>query len=397
MKTIFGNILILLPFMFLSCTETGTKRGNGKFAVNLDTIPTIEELHLSSFIEKEECSIVLLDTVTDALMGEINKLNVYDNYIITLDRNVYKGILAFDKSGKFLRKIGQKGKGPGEYVSPSDFTCSLEDDEFFVLDSQLRKILIYRLSTGEFLRDIRIEPYALRIHYYEGNLYVDNPSYGQYKSSSEGLLARINIKTGKCEEYTISPDTFNAGYDGSLSNEGGPFLQSGTGQFNYSQVFANTILKKENSHLYPYLQFISKDWANTNDIAEINMKDFNAIRKLVAKKKYYCINCFMETEDVIFCRFRRGVQTPYFFYDRRNEKMYLAKDMKDDIHFSNASWPFARLFYGGYDDEGFCMYQSPEDAERVLAKECYNDPRFESLHQLGENFNGAVFFYKFKK
>ena len=195
----------------------------------------------------------------------------------------------------------------------------------------------------------------------------------------------------------ISPDTFNAGYDGSLGNEGGPFLQSGTEQFNYSQVFANAILKKEDSHLYPYLQFISKDWMNTEDIAEINMKDFSAIRKLISKNKYYDINCFMETEDVIFCRFRKGVQTPYFFYDRKNEKMYLAKDMKDDIHFSNASWPFARLFYGGYDDEGFCMYQSPQDAERVLAKECYNDPRFERLHQLGENFNGAVFFYKFKK
>ena len=395
MKKKYWRILPVLLLLLLSCTETGTEGKDSKFTVNLDSIPTIEEFHLSSFIKKEDCSIVLLDTATNALMGHIDKLKIYHNYIVTLDKNVARGIFIFNQNGCFLNKIGQKGQGPGEYVSPSDFTCSLKEDKIFVLDSRLRKILIYSLSTGEFLRDIRIEPYALRIHYYEGNLYVDNPSYGQY--SSEGLLARINIKTGECEEYMISPDTFNAGYDGSLGNEGGPFLQSGTEQFNYSQVFANAILKKEDSHLYPYLQFISKDWMNTEDIAEINMKDFSAIRKLISKNKYYDINCFMETEDVIFCRFRKGVQTPYFFYDRKNEKMYLAKDMKDDIHFSNASWPFARLFYGGYDDEGFCMYQSPQDAERVLAKECYNDPRFERLHQLGENFNGAVFFYKFKK
>lgn len=166
---------------------------------------------------------------------------------------------------------------------------------------------------------------------------------------------------------------------------------------NYSQVFANAVLKKENSDIYPYLQFISKDWTNAADLADIDMKDFSAMRKLVAKNKYYGINCFMETGEIIFCRFCKGGQTPYFFYDKKKDRMALVKDMKDDVHFNNVSWPFARLFYGGYNNEGFCMYQSPSEAERVLAKECYNDPRFNALHQLGDNFNGAVFFYKFKE
>ena len=396
MKKVFGGLLILILSVFFSCTETpSVKRTNSKFVVNLDTIPITEEFYLSSFIKKESDSIVLLDTVTDALMGEINKLSVYDDYIVTLDRNVYKGVLSFNRNGKFLRKIGQNGQGPGEYVSPTDFTCSIEEDKIFVLDSRLRKILTYRLSTGDFLKDIHIEPYALRVHYYKGNLYVDNPSYGQYKS--ENLLVRINIETGDCEEYMISPNIYNANYDGSLANEGGPFLQSTTGQFNYSQVFADVILRKEGLSFYPYLQFTSKNWMNANDLTDINMKDFSASRKLVAKNKYYGINCFMETEDIIFCRIRKGVQTPYFFYNKRKGEMVLAKEMKDDIHFNNASWLFARLFYGGYNEGGFCMYQSPESAERILAKECYKDPHFNALHKLGENFNGAVFFYKFKK
>ena len=228
-KTLLG-IFILCLFLSLSCTEaTKTVYTDSKLKVNLDTIPKEEELLLSSFVKREDCSIVLLDTVSDALMGEINKLSVCEDYIITLDRNVYKGVLTFDKDGRFLRKIGQKGQGPGEYVSPSDFAYSIDEDKIFVLDSQLRKIMIYRFSTGFFLKDIRIEPYALRVHYYKGNLYVVNPSYGQYKT--DNLLARVNTETGECEEYMINPKIFNAGYDGSLSNEGGSFLQSGTSQF----------------------------------------------------------------------------------------------------------------------------------------------------------------------
>ena len=80
-KTLLG-IFILCLFLSLSCTEaTKTVYTDSKLKVNLDTIPKEEELLLSSFVKREDCSIVLLDTVSDALMGEINKLSVCEgNY-----------------------------------------------------------------------------------------------------------------------------------------------------------------------------------------------------------------------------------------------------------------------------------------------------------------------------
>lgn len=395
-----GNWNLLAIFLFISLFSCeGIKREGmserTEIKINLDTIPIVDEIRLSSFLQKENCRVVLLDTVSDALMGDINKMGVYGDYIVTLDRTVSKQVFVFDKTGKFLRKIGQKGLGPMEYVSPSDFACSIEEDKIFVLDFRLRKILTYSLSTGKFLGDIKIKPFASRIHCYEKDLYVDNPSYGQYVT--DNLLVCLNAENGELKESFISPDTFNAGYDGMFCNEGGPFLQSGEGQFNYSQIFSNKVLKKRKLKMFPYLEFLSKDWILAKDLEDIDMNGFDATRKLLAKNKYYGINCLIETGDIVFCRIYKGMRTFYFFYDREKDGMFLTEKMKDDIHFDDVSWEFARLFYGGYDDDGFCMYQSPSEFERILAKECYDSPRFETLHQLGDNFNGAVFFYKFKE
>ncbi len=65
-------------------------------------------------------SIIRLETLDKALIGEVTKIILYDDRFYILDRTIGKSLFVFDKNGKFLSKT-KRGKGPGECLDPWDF------------------------------------------------------------------------------------------------------------------------------------------------------------------------------------------------------------------------------------------------------------------------------------
>jgi hypothetical protein len=51
-----------------------------------------------------------LETTPDAMLMDIRFLDISDDYILVSDRDK---CLLFDRSGRFISKIGSKGRGPG--------------------------------------------------------------------------------------------------------------------------------------------------------------------------------------------------------------------------------------------------------------------------------------------
>ncbi len=71
--------------------------------------------------------------------------------IYILDRKAVH-IKVFDRQGKFVRAIGKKGQGPGEFQRPSDFQVTPKE-EILVCDSTSRRVLLFKLD-GDFLREL---------------------------------------------------------------------------------------------------------------------------------------------------------------------------------------------------------------------------------------------------
>ena len=67
------------------------------------------------------------------------------------------GIVQFDRNGKFIRKIGSRGKGPGEYRYGMSFTVDDLTGNVYVLDRGIVKVYS---PSGIFLRDILLKEYA---------------------------------------------------------------------------------------------------------------------------------------------------------------------------------------------------------------------------------------------
>jgi hypothetical protein len=62
----------------------------------------------------------------------------------------------FDSAGRFIRNVGRKGKGPGEFTSPMS-AVPVGADGLFVLEAVPARLMRFRRSTGEFVGNVPIE------------------------------------------------------------------------------------------------------------------------------------------------------------------------------------------------------------------------------------------------
>jgi hypothetical protein len=154
-----------LPFLFIviiSCCKTredynikphleGRPVTQIKLYNNIRDYP-LEEISLSEFVDSVR--FIRLETKEECLIGSIASVHFTGEEMIVTDKTNRK-ILIFDNNGKYLRKIGNSGRGPGEYLSIIVSNYDKERQIISIYDIETRKLLLYRLN-GEFIRDIPI-------------------------------------------------------------------------------------------------------------------------------------------------------------------------------------------------------------------------------------------------
>ena len=149
---------IAMPFILFSC-QTNLKDETGKAVVVKIAQPTENEIKLS--LIADSLVYIPLETQNDLLIGQITKLSVSDNYLYVLDE-ITSNVFCFTHDGKFVRKIGNRGVGPGEYVEINDVTTYSQ--QVYLWDGNLRKIFIYDGESGELKQEVKTDYWAEYIH-----------------------------------------------------------------------------------------------------------------------------------------------------------------------------------------------------------------------------------------
>ena len=103
-------------------------------------------------------SVVLipLEATDQSLIGNIDKIICTDDRFYILDKRTSKNLFVFDHQGKFIRCIGQAGRGPGEYLEPSDFVVYPKENLIIVFDQFGRQLLYYG-TDGSFKQNVRLK------------------------------------------------------------------------------------------------------------------------------------------------------------------------------------------------------------------------------------------------
>ena len=318
----------LLLKSFIACciilsTLSCDSKGKTDFLTILADPDTDAPLALSEISEKIEA--IELEVTDESLIQKVSRILYSSDFIIVQE---WKSIMLFDKNGKFIRRIGSEGQGPGEYVSINSIAADFDSKKIFVFSVD-DKFLCYDFE-GNFVKQSPIGYYPRARNAYAN--YIDNKLLFFPESfivieendiKSRRSLFVINddlLKTDSILVRQIDLSQFEVGYQPAYEY----LTREGDNTYLYyniivpNHIVSDTLYQINNDHLTPYLNIHFKNRGlNSEEKKDVNI-------------------------DNIY-RSSRYVFTPYY-YNPRNQRYFFCHDMKtgesynmkdgftDDIH-----------------------------------------------------------------
>ena len=162
----------LLFLMICSCGQTGDNALNIIILDHFASSP--QKINIDEIAA--HIDYIQLETTPSSLIARIEKIQTKEDKIYILDA-MTRSILVFDISGKFIRRIATKGRGPGEYISITDF--ALCDSVILVRDGGQAKVILYD-SLGRLIAETyTISNYIDRVAFYKG-MAVGSANYPRF-------------------------------------------------------------------------------------------------------------------------------------------------------------------------------------------------------------------------
>ena len=216
MSKLIMLLVIIIIIIFSFCDNSKYKKLSQIQNNQLKTIKIplnyCDVLQTDSIFENIEA--ICLETKDECLISDPQKVIVFDNKKIFV-QDFDKNLLIFDINGKFISKVGKKGRGPGEYIQLAGFDIDSVGN-IYILD--YHKILTYN-SDGIFKfskvlnlssKEYKITDSFLPIKHKVMNgfnrfkkyndIYNIDPTFGNdtiYSITKKGLIARYYLDFGK--------------------------------------------------------------------------------------------------------------------------------------------------------------------------------------------------------
>lgn len=406
------KMLTLLMILMLGMLTTSNEEDNNTvtencYVMNLDSAEKLEKMTYSSLFSK--AGIIVLEDTDESLLGKVDKIEFLDNYLYVLEKR--RGLFLFDKQGKFVRKIGNKGNGPGEYVSPDDITVDKVNKKIYILDSNQR-VLKYS-STGAYENSFRLENDATRsnyIQYSENALYTNLYTFD--KSRSRFLLSKVNIANGKRTSFQLDASQYNKGWNELFSTDQHTFISVPAGNPKFMQIFMDTIFEITPKGIKPYIAFQSKSLVTKKDMeaqmAQYDMSNPRVISKicdgLAKAKKIYSIYDYWETDKYVHLNYQVGMYGYTALYNKNTNVTSVMTGFSDDLFYTDKAETKLVFKTATFDkDRIYCIGMNDGFTKDILLKNIEKggiSSRIEGadkLKTLTEDSNPIIIYYEFKK
>lgn len=135
--------MLLMVWLVAACSSTPSRSvadAGTTIAVNVDKT---EDFDFHDYFDTVR--YIPLETTDDALIGEVTKLYLTQENILVFDQKTMS-LFLFDARGRFVRKIGNKGEGPDEYMYINDVQLDAKHGLVYVHERIRNRIYIYDLS-----------------------------------------------------------------------------------------------------------------------------------------------------------------------------------------------------------------------------------------------------------
>lgn len=406
---IFPFILFVAYVLTTSCQSFQENRlqNAGWITVNMDSATT-EKLNYSTLFQSVQ--VIPLET-GKVLLTTIQKMIPMEEAFYLMDKRT-ESVYAFSTDGRFIRKFGNQGPGPGEYASCRDFTIDPANNKLYIYDASRRKILRYNLPTGTFEEGIALSgrQYYSHIHYQSGHLYAAQPCHNPDASSTFYLLHQIDPQTGKETGRMLDADLYNQGWQNEPIGQSNPPFFPMEGETWFCTGLMDTVMVLKDSTVNPVLAIHGKQVVRKEDIPEED-KHYSPVpttrsRRLVMQsmrlnqqQKFFGFSNFFIQGDNVWFECNGGPRLSVK-YDLKNRHTHIYNRQEDDIFLQkkvNRTLPH----YLCADSTGiyycYTTEQIPE-LKRLLEDGYLSDKvaNKKSISQLDSESNPVLLHYEFK-
>ena len=316
-KTFF---LLLLMTSLFACNSKKKKESNLPTLVISDWDRN-KDINISDICDT--LMYIPLETTDESLLKSVNWIKMSKTRIYVADNNI--GLKVFSLKGKFLFKIADKGKGPGEFGEFTSFDIN-EKDEILVNDNRNQKLIFYS-NNGAFLKEVRTGVINGDICWFDNKIIVKSMGDDDYN------LVVYNNKFELLNNYLPRKLDMLSVDHGGLQY----FFKNEDSEVYFTYILNyNVYTLKQNGEMEKHLKIDFKELNCPDDFCgEYDYKDRMAAyakHNEIWKSRYVrSITNFIETERIRFFMF--GVNSKPWFYieDMRTNKSQIGLFPYNDI------------------------------------------------------------------
>lgn len=328
MNTLVKKIIILSFSLFImSCGQPTQAESNKETQENSKDIKIIDlESNFKVTDEKMKLSdavcdveYIKLETTDESVLPSVSRLLITNKHIL-ISAWTFEYIYMFDRKGKFIRKIGKFGEGPGEFSVGICFTA--DDSIAYIRSNWAGKILKYRLNDNKYTGAVPVNAeFIEKIYYLSDNTISLHKEGGPIKN----MLTAIVLNTKGDTISYLSPNIDKEKYEKlSARSKGLPCWQTKE-QVNTYELNNDTIYSITKSGIKPrYILNLGK-YKMPEKLLYDNKNRFNE------EHKYFTIRAFTESNDFLYIYFNYQDKTNSWYaqYNKKTENIKFWKKKSD--------------------------------------------------------------------
>ena len=267
LKITFMRIYVIFFCVFLCFICCSDTKKNSEYAV-IDIASSLgkyQRIYCSELFSSIE--LIPLETNEDCLLDirAYPKITLNDSIILMHGNNMHQ-LYAFDRTGKFMNKIGNIGQGPNEYTTLAG-GISLSTDKSIIYVSDMNKIIAYDYQ-GNYIQSFPLpNPDNLtlsNVSYLEDNLFVGQVHYNGNNRFKYCLFDQKGDTINTFPNHIF----FNRNGSWLSTTDGGHFPARVDNRLYLKDFINDTIYELSNRALQPVFSFYFKNNSSNHEKLE---------------------------------------------------------------------------------------------------------------------------------
>jgi hypothetical protein len=404
-----------------SCGESDRYGMGFTYTINVDGVDKTKQMNaipLSNFCDS--VATIILETTKESLLSNVDKAVIVNDRVYVFDSTHERAgiILEFDMTGKFIRRIGSVGRGPGEYIRIFDFAIDELNGLLYILDNATNRVISYNLENGRYVNDILMKQNRASVHVIApvGDLiYTDLHNFEYDESNS--LLMSWNTADPETKNYYLPVGKHLKGWTNTTLSSNGKFIFSDGNDYTlYSNKISTDVFKLTKAGIENYIHIESENTIDDRGREMLSMAtdddDSNGTNSESYDRALRNIDCFHSIRDYFetnsYIGFRIGRANYYMLYiynkgDGEVRTGHYDNDLIVTVKSDYGHFPVqALLAHMQADREGllYSVWTRSIEKLRTAAQEGMlvdGLDRLDELKQLKDDANPVLFYMNFKE